>query len=67
MEAYPVSVLAQLPPFTSIRGRSCPECARCPAFVRTPDGHTLADLESGRSLGAILGARRPDQPSTATD
>jgi|SRR5215208_2560623 hypothetical protein len=63
MEAYPVSVLAQLPPFTSIRGRSCPECARCPAFVRTPDGHTLADLESGAELGSHFGSQtaRPAQ------
>jgi hypothetical protein len=67
MEAYPVSVLAQLPPFTSIHGRSCPECARCPAFVRTPTDTPSRTWKAGRSWGAILGARPPDLPSTATD
>jgi hypothetical protein len=67
MEAYPVSVLVSvaavhLRPW-ALMSRAC----QVSSFCADTDGHTLADLESGRSLGAILGARRPDQPSTATD
>jgi hypothetical protein len=62
MEAYPVSVLAQLPPFTSVRGRSCPERARCPASVRTPTDTPSRTWKAG-GVGEHFGSQtaRPAQ------